>query len=339
MATCRQPHRVQINLGRYTVVISGKPKIGKTTLYDELVRYGLGDPSKGQLLACELGYQAIDGIYATDVFEWTDFTREVNTLINEKGENGIEFVGVDTLDALIETCGRQVVREYNRENQDKRVKTYSEIPWGRGTDKIKTMIMSELMRLKQAGYGLFIITHSKVEKVKLADGTEYDQLIPALPSKAGEAVRDMADFIVFGQSVRDKEGNIIRWMHWRDDGFVTAGGRFKNVPEKTEWSWQEFMRVFTEAVKGAVNGGEAEVAKLAEEQALVNEQKAQAYVEQEKLSKNPDDIRKMIIEKVKSMEPERQMEVTSQFKELVGEANPMKVQGIEDLMTMLRVCG
>lgn len=278
----------------YFYVIAGIPKSGKTSLLAGIAKEYFGDLKKVLLLAFEKGYSALK-IRAADIKDWDDFEEYVEQLIDDKEQLGIEIIGLDTLDVMYNMAEAKVLEEWNLKNPDKRTndlgvvgsKGKSNSGYGVGHNLVEKKIRGQVDLLQKAGYGIFGITHSKEKKVEEKSGIEYDQLVLSLPSSAQKVFVNAADFIVFINIEKEKikgskELATKRYMYFRTDGFITAGGRFKNMPDRIEYS----IKGFTDTVLHAI---ESEFDEDTDMKALAEKQDTKRQEKYNKVKEEKDD--------------------------------------------------
>lgn len=336
------------NLEDYFWVIAGIPKAGKTSLFAKLIEEYFGDIDKGLLLALEKGYQALK-VKAVDINEWKDLEEATDQLVKHKNELGIKMVGIDTADIMYEYAQEEVIREWNRANPTKRTKDIGGVGakgksnqgFGAGYSLIKQKMRSIIDKLMKAGYGVMILTHSKDKKVEQKDGVEYDQLSVSLASSARDIVINMADFIVFVTIEKEKDENekvqTKRYMYFRTDGYVEAGSRFKNVPERIEYDVLEFIQVFKNAVESEFAKG-VNIDEIKKEQAERREALANEYVEEAITGMNAKDLQSIIDTKIKGMSKPEKVKVAAAFTEIIGgHADYTKVDDVEVLEKLVNV--
>ena len=343
----KKPNIPKALLENYVWLIAGIPKAGKTTLFAKLIEQYYGDVNAGLLLAFEKGYQALR-VTAEDVNEWDDFEEIVDELIEEKDNLPYKFIGLDTADYIWEYSQTKTIQEWNSKNPAKRTsdiagvgaKGKSDQGFGVGFNTAKQKIRTQVDRLIKAGYGVMILTHSKDKEVEQKDGLKYDQLAISLSSSARDVFVNMADFIVFItiEKEKDEDDNIQtkRYMYFRTDGYVEAGSRFKNVPERIEYDVTEFINVFENAVKSEF-GDEVDMKEIKKEQKVESDKQSKAYVEKEKAKMKPKELINSISELIQPLEKDdpKKKEIAAVFKEIAGVANYTKVTDTSLLEEML----
>jgi stringent starvation protein B len=279
-----KPNEVKVLLESYFHVWIGTRKTGKTTLFRDLVyeKYN-GDMSKGLLLGFEKGYQALDGIHALDINEWTDYNEIIEELIDKRDTVSYKLICIDTIDDMVTMAEQESIRYWNRKTNTKSV-SINEAGggYGRGKDYTKTLLRNNLQKLLKAGFGVIVIGHSKLKTVKEKEGVEYNQLSCSLTNDYGDIFMDMADLIAFFTIEKEIVNNIAKKttaMQFRSDGFVDCGGRFKGLPDKVPYGAKSYLKVFEEAIKSSMlSNKDVDFDKLKEKQEEERKQHAQEYV-------------------------------------------------------------
>ncbi len=339
----KKPNVPKANLEDYFVLVSGTPKVGKTSMFVELIDKYFGDINKAMLIAFESGYKA-SKVIAEDVEDWPDFVDIVDELVEEKDNLPYEYLGLDTADVMYRMAVKEVIKEWNMKNPQKRTtdiggvgaKGKSDEGYGVGYDKAKEKVWTQLDRLRKAGYGLFVITHSKDKEITQRDGNKFDQLVVSLPGSARDVFVNEADFIVFITSEKEKHGSEVinkRYMYFRTDGYVEAGGRFTNVPERIEYSVDGFLDVFKNAIESEF-GDVKDIEKVKKEQQKEKEEKSKEYVEKEKAKKTANQLVKEITAEIKTLSQEKKDDAKNKIVEVIGRPDYRQV----DDVNMLEEC-
>lgn len=286
----RKINKVKVDLGSYPYyVIMGVRKVGKTTLFKELVDYLYpNNPEKGLLISCggEDGYKALHNLsYETaktwDMFENEDgdrgFVQICDELIALRGtEEQIDLVAIDTLDELVEVASLQVFEEHRKE-KSKAPKSLNEAlgGYGAGHKRVAKLIEEQLQRLNDSGIAVFVLAHTKVKEMSdPLTGEPYEMITNNLDSRFYAPIANKAQMIVNivmdrniegvgteKKKVKDKEIEVVtagrqtsleRYMYFRENLFVDAGGRFSGLPEKLPLSAENFMIAFESGVKNSI---------------------------------------------------------------------------------------
>lgn len=305
-------NKVKVDLCSYPpYIIQGVPKSGKTTLFYELVQLIYGTQDAGLLISMgkEDGFKALDDIQYEIIREWDSEYEEdtdlrgmqqlVDDLVENKEEYGIKMIGIDTYDWMVEVLINEVKRQHRKEKGEK-CKSLNDAFGGfsRGKDRLVEMMLNEVSRLRDAGYAVFVLAHTKVkEKTDPLTGLNYDQLTNNLRSDIYGAIQNIAQMVVTISI--DKEivdGRLIgekRYMNFRSNGLIDCGCRFREVPDKLELSAENFMKAFEIGVKSSMK------TKKSDEE--LEEMKKQEMIEREKIAKaqNKKNTIKDMVSKIK----------------------------------------
>jgi GTPase SAR1 family protein len=286
-------NEVKVLLESFVHVLIGLRKTGKTTLFRDLVHEHFnGDMSKGLLLGFEKGYQALDGLHATDVEDWSDFDEIITELIDKRKELPYRLLAFDTIDEMVNMAESEAIRYFNKKTNTKAT-TINEAGggFGRGKAHAKKLIRDAISSLLKAGYGVVFIGHSKDKTIKEKSGVEYSQLSCSLTNDYTDIFMDMADIITFltiEKEVSDKTvvGSKV-YMNFRSDGQIDCGARFKELPDRIEWGAKNYLAVFEDAVKSSMLKPVDNLSKIAKIQREEFEDVAEKNIE--KMSKKPLD--------------------------------------------------
>ena len=248
------------DLTKYYYFLQGVEKIGKTTFFRDLVlELFNGDATQGLLLAIgsEKGFKALDNIQVIEIETWADFVGIINELCATK-QHGIKLVGVDTYDELVELAEKEVLR-LSRLETGKPCKSLNAALGGYGAGRKRLcQIVDEQLSKLHTQCGLLVIGHTKIKTIKeqgITEDMEYNVLDSNLNKDYASVVSNKADVIATGVIERQIEDgrtqNIQRNLYLRNSGFVVAGSRFRNVPDKIEFNAKKFIETITEAIKNS----------------------------------------------------------------------------------------
>ena len=263
MARKPKINEVKVDLASYRHYWRGIKKVGKTTLFRDLIStlYN-GDLSNGLLISIgnEDGYKALDGLYYDVAPNWQELDDIVNDLIENKEENNYKFVCFDTVDELISIGQKEIIRLHTREKGQK-PSGFMGCFGGYNEPKrrLTALIDGVMTRLSRAGYGLIWIGHTKYKDIEEKDGTKYQMLTSNLTNDYDLIFSAKADINMIISVEKEADHNRLtnsqRYMYFRNDGFVDAGGRFSNIEEKVEFSAQNYIDAVTEAIKAEIKNG------------------------------------------------------------------------------------
>lgn len=254
-----------------SIYLRSVKKWGKSTLFRDIIRVKYdGDLSRGALIEC--GMETGDSMLnanSTHVDTYEELIELKNWLINEKGkEHNIEMICFDTADELVPIFEAEVIRMHNKEFPTKKVKSIKAAYNGfnAGVEMAAGMIKKYISELKKAGFGIFVIAHSKFKQIKEKGGLEEDgymQLTSTLGASYESIFGDLEDCTLTGviDRVYDEKDekkyttDSVRKLYFRGTNLIDAGGRFANgtVPEYLEYPTNmdslEFARLFVKTVE------------------------------------------------------------------------------------------
>lgn len=265
---------VKTDIASYMHYIRGEKKVGKTTLFNDLVKYiGNGDMDKGLLISVgdEDGYKALDGLIVARAEDWDSFLEILDDLLDNPQDNDFKFIAIDTVDELVNLAKAETMAIHKRKTGKAADSLNGALGgYGAGRDKVKELLRDAVSRLKST-YGLYCIGHTKVRDItEKGAGESYQQLTTSLNFDFDSVFADKADIIAtisVDKSIVDVEeietvkgkskkvgqlGGVTRWIHLRDDGYnVDCGSRFPLIVDKVELSAENYIKAIEEAIQKA----------------------------------------------------------------------------------------
>lgn len=304
MSKLWKKNEVKVDIASYMHYIRGVKKVGKTTLFNDIVSIiSKGDMSKGLLISLgdEDGYKTLEGLVVAKASDWQELTKIIDELVENKKDNDFDFIGLDTVDELFNIATEEVLRLHKKKN-NKVAETLNAAfgGYGAGREKLKELVRDQIARLKNAGYGIFAIGHTKLRNVK-EKGTEeeYQQLTTSLNFDYDSVIADKADIVAtisIDKDIIDVKdvtiggntkhvgsiGGVTRWIHFRDDNFnVDCGARFGDIVDKVELSAENYIKAIEDAIKKSANGkSDKELEKMKKKEIIEREQNAEKYIEE-----------------------------------------------------------
>lgn len=284
-------NKVKCDIGSYIHYWRGVKKSGKTTLFYNLVQEQYGSLDKGLLISIgdEIGYQALDGLVFAEAPTWSDLIEIIDELVENKSDNDFEVVALDTADEMIKIAKEEVKRLHKKQKGVAAEFNACLGGYGAPRDKVVELVDEQLARLRKSGYGIIIIGHTKIRDITQKNGEAYQQLTSNLSSDYDGIFSNKADIVMTIAIERDIDENkhingVDRYMYFRSDGFVDAGGRFANMPERIEYGAKNYIECFEAGVKGAIIGGasDKEIKSRKDEERTTRIKKAEAFAEEEK---------------------------------------------------------
>lgn len=256
-------NEVSVDLAHYRHYWRAPKKWGKTTLFANLIQELYGNSEKGLLISCgnERGYSAIDSLMYVDCPEWSTLMEVVDELIDNKEDNSFEIIGFDTVDELVSMAQREVIKIEYRKSGERKEFNACLGGYGAGRRRVEELINSIITRLGDAGYGLIFIGHTKIRDIKEKNGDEYQMLTSNLSSDYDGIFANKADICMMGIIEKNIDGGFVqdaeRYMVFRGDGYVDAGGRFADIESKVEVSAKNYIKTVTDAIKKSIKSHEA----------------------------------------------------------------------------------
>lgn len=245
---------IKPDIKNLSIYLRSTKKFGKTTLFRDVILAKYGDASRGLLVGCgnEIGYKMLDNLNTTQVSSYKDLIELKDWLIKEKGkEHNIEIVAFDTGDELALLADKETIRQSNLENPNKKVKSIKAAMGGYTAGEkysANDIIKPYMTELQNAGFGVWVIAHTKFKTIKEKGGLDEDgymQLTSNMGADYEAAFGDIFDVTLTGVIDRDIEEkgegdkkkkyatDTIRKLYFRETPLIDAGGRFAfgAVPE------------------------------------------------------------------------------------------------------------
>lgn len=221
--------------------------------------------AKGRVMKDSNGNDIIEETPVEKIIKygWDSFVELVDDMVIDKikQETDIEIIAIDTYDELCKLAAQKVVRMSNKANPTKRCESINGAFGGfnGGFEKFEEIVEEQFHRLRKVGYTLFVISHTKVRTIKEKGMTEddaYQMLTTNLDSRFDKVVAHKADVIATIQIDKEiKDGKLLgtkRYIYFREDGFVKAGSRFKDIVDRVELSADNFIKAIEDGIKSSL---------------------------------------------------------------------------------------
>lgn len=293
---------IKPDIKNLSIYLRSTKKFGKTTLFRDVVLEKYGDPAKGLLVGCgnEKGYKMLDNLNTTQVKTYKDLQELADWLIKEKGkEHDIEMVAFDTGDELALIADAETIRQSNVENPTKKCKSIKAAFGGYTAGEkfsANDIIKPYMTRLEDAGFGVWVIAHTKFKTIKEKGGLEEDgymQLSSNMGADYEAAFGDIFDVTLTGVIDRDLEEkkvgdktkkyvtDTIRKLYFRGTTLIDAGGRFADgaVPEYLVFDKPNMAADFIRVVEEGMEKSKSTLGK-----------KSKPVVEKKKVEPDPEPI-------------------------------------------------
>jgi hypothetical protein len=178
-----EPTRKKIGIGDTTMVLFGRPKIGKSALaamFPDVV-FLATEPGQKFLRARVL---RVDG--EPLIKSWEQFKLALRAL--EKAKD-VRTIAVDTIDALYQMCFDYVCESLNIDHP-------GDLGHGKAWNRLKLEWNEHITKLVQLGKGVIFISHAN-ERAYVTHTEETTKTSPSIPKTGYEAVSAVSDYIFF----------------------------------------------------------------------------------------------------------------------------------------------
>lgn len=170
-----------------------------------------------------------------------DFKMALRDLEDQRSKDRFKTVIIDTVSICWEMCEKFVCQQNG-------VQKISDIPWGAGYSACKKEFETSIRRITQLGYGVVLIAHSASRVEKTADGSDIEIISPDLPKRANEVCNGIVDIIGYiGNEWVNGERK--RWLYTRETPTLFAGSRFKYMPDKIPFGYDELVNAVADAIE------------------------------------------------------------------------------------------
>lgn len=275
---------IKPDIKNLSIYLRSTKKFGKSTLFRDVILEKYGDPSRGLLVGCgnEKGYKMLDNLNATQIKTYKDLQELANWLINEKGkEHNIEMVAFDTGDELALIADTETIRQSNVENPNKKCKSIKGAFGGYTAGEkysANDLIKPYMTKLEDAGFGIWVIAHTKFKTIKEKGGLEEDgymQLSSNMGADYEAAFGDIFDVTLtgvidrnleerkVGDKVKKYATNTVRKLYFRGTTLIDAGGRFAYgaVPEYMVFDKPNMAADFIRVVEEGMEKSKSTISK------------------------------------------------------------------------------
>lgn len=214
----------------------GSPMSGKTTFAN-----GFPSPlmlnTDGNIQYVDAPYIAIrdqvkmNGRIKETKFAWTVFKEAVDEII--AGQHTFKTIVIDLVEDVYEACRVYMYDKLGIEHE-------SDAGYGKGYDMIKTEFLTTMKRIINSDYNIILLSHDKIEEVKLRNGTSITSFTVNLQEKIAKKLAGMVD--ITARVVLDDNNN--RFMDFTYNDYVFGGNRIGLQQTKIPLNVEEFKKVF-----------------------------------------------------------------------------------------------
>jgi hypothetical protein len=355
----------KVELQSIITLVAGGYKTGKTRLWKEVTEAHYNTPDESLLMAFEDGYETweMDNIVPLhaegtdkDLYKvWDYFKKVVVPELVQEAKNGriVKLIGVDTADRAVDACAAWVLNDRNK----KYGKTFESLQViseaTNGKENGWTALYEELKKpfdtLKNAGYGLFYIGWTKEKETTLHNGLKYNSVQLMMSATAKKVFESQASLICclhnettlldrtgkeLDENLTDKKGKekatnfheTRTMMYFRPSEYVEiAGGRYTVLPDKVEYSAENFLKVFEEAVLGQLKKTTQTVEEIKVDEEKERQEKANDVAD--KLENDTGVLMAEVDETVAKMSKEQKLQAAGEFEKAFGKKNYKQEEG------------
>ena len=164
-------------------------------------------------------------------FAWTVFKEAVDEII--AGQHTFKTIVIDLIEDVYEACRVYMYDKLGIEHE-------SDAGYGKGYDMIKTEFLITMKRIINSDYNIILLSHDKIEEVKLRNGTSITSFTVNLQEKIAKKLAGMVD--ITARVILDDNNN--RFMDFTYNDYVFGGNRIGLQQTKIPLEVEEFKKVF-----------------------------------------------------------------------------------------------
>ncbi len=164
-------------------------------------------------------------------FAWSIFKEAVDEII--AGQHTFKTIIIDLIEDIYEACRVYMYDKLGIEHE-------SDAGYGKGYDMIKTEFLTTMKRIINSDYNIILLSHDKIEEVKLRSGTSITSFTVNLQEKIAKKLAGMVD--ITARVVLDDNNN--RFMDFSYNDYVFGGNRIGLKQTKIPLKVEEFKKVF-----------------------------------------------------------------------------------------------
>ena len=200
------------NFDEYSLLIYGREKIGKSTLFASF--------PDCLFISTEPGLKGFS-VYKVDVRNWKDM-QQVAELLHKGGHN-YKRVVIDTVDLAFDYCLDHVCEElgidYPGETPD------GKEDWGKSWKQVKKEFVEVIHKIAKSGVGIAFTSHARESEIKSTNNEKYNRVYPTMSGQCRSVIEGLVDFFFYCEYVRGTDGQPKRVIITRGDETLWAGCR------------------------------------------------------------------------------------------------------------------
>jgi|GEM_PF-2265329 len=303
--------------------------------------------------------------------QWEFFKKDVVPgLVQEaKTDKKVKLLGFDTADRCIDAATAWLLKDRAKKYGVSKLVSLQELTEAsKGAENGYTALYDEMKKpidaLKAAKYGIMAMAWTKEKETTLYNGMKYNSVELMMHQTGRKIFESQARLIccLFNEVVvTDKAGSEVSEnvktkagkekghnfhetrtvMVFRPTEYISiAGGSYTDLPEEpVEYSAENFMKVFEDAVKGQLKKTTKSIDELKVEQEQELEDKAKEYATQvsEQIQVTPEELKKSIAEAMQKFDYNQRKDLIGpKFLELLGDLDYRKSEDVSKLSETLK---
>jgi hypothetical protein len=252
------------------------------------------------------------------------------------------------VDELVSIAGDKVLKiHFQRKGEKAQSLNAAHGGFGNGAKMVVELIEDQLKRIENAGYGMVFISHTKIKDLKEKGSEEtYQQLTTNMESRYDGIFSNKADIIATIFVQREiKDDRLLgseRYIYFRTDGFVDAGSRFSNMPERVILSAKNYIQAFEQGVRSSfvTPVTNEEIENIKKQEVAEREVKADEFIKEVVQSTDnltPDEYIAKITESLASLETDVKNQKREELKEKNLPSAYKKLTDVDVLKQILKI--
>lgn len=198
--------KIEHDLSKYSILLYGKAKIGKTSLCAQF--------PDALFLMTEPGGKSLE-IYQVPVRNWAHFKQLLDAI---EGSSMYKTVVVDTVDNLFKMC----TDWYCKKNA---IQHPSDEDWGKAWQLISDEFLLATTRLMQLGRGVIFTSHASSHEIKKYAQPAVVEVVPSMSKQCRRILEPAMDIIAYYRYAETEDDDTSRILQIRGNANVVAGCR------------------------------------------------------------------------------------------------------------------
>lgn len=229
-----EPHQVSSSPLDKVFLIYGEPGTRKTSV-------AVGDIEHTLLLAFEVGYKFIPGVYVKNVISWVVLKQLLRELDDPRVREKFKTIAIDTIGLAYKSCVNYICAQ-------KGVEEIGKIPYGQGYSMAKNEFEKVINSIPQRGLGLIMVAHSDElndEKNGLSVKVDIDK-------RPSSVIKGLADFILYSRKEQKdgstEESTVYAYSETNNE-HIEVKKRARFFPKRFEFTYKNLIAGLEYAIK------------------------------------------------------------------------------------------